>query len=181
MPAITTLGKNRSWGTDIVPQRPIRTAVKAARTSIRQSDQLSREPDCAFAHFRFLAKHLQSCGVAPCIAHDGEQTGPTGSIDTVARVLIVGASRGIGLETVKAALEAGHSVHALARSARRIPVDHPKLEKWPGMRSRWRLANRQDIVAQDQGILASDAEFSMFATNVILTVRLLAGSVISRP
>jgi NAD(P)-dependent dehydrogenase (short-subunit alcohol dehydrogenase family) len=50
----------------------------------------------------------------------------------VAIVLIIGASRGIGLETVRAALAAGHSVRALARSARRIPVDHPKLEKMPG-------------------------------------------------
>src|SRR5262245_54423079 len=47
-------------------------------------------------------------------------------------VLIIGASRGIGLETVKAALQAGHSVRALARSARRIPIDHPKLEKMAG-------------------------------------------------
>jgi NAD(P)-dependent dehydrogenase (short-subunit alcohol dehydrogenase family) len=53
----------------------------------------------------------------------------------VASVLIIGASRGIGLETVKAALEAGHSVRALARSARRIPVDHPKLEKMAGDKS----------------------------------------------
>jgi hypothetical protein len=44
----------------------------------------------------------------------------------VAIVLIIGASRGIGLETVNAALEPGHSVRALARSARRIPVDHLK-------------------------------------------------------
>ncbi len=50
----------------------------------------------------------------------------------MATVLIIGASRGIGFETVKAALEAGHSVRALARSARRIPVDHPKLEKMAG-------------------------------------------------
>jgi NAD(P)-dependent dehydrogenase (short-subunit alcohol dehydrogenase family) len=42
----------------------------------------------------------------------------------VAKVLIIGASRGIGLEAVKAALEAGHSVRALARSARRIRLDH---------------------------------------------------------
>ena len=35
----------------------------------------------------------------------------------MAKVLVVGASRGIGLETVKAALRAGHSVRALARSA----------------------------------------------------------------
>ena len=50
----------------------------------------------------------------------------------MATVLIVGASRGVGLETVKAALKAGHSVRALARSARRIRVDHPKLEKMAG-------------------------------------------------
>jgi NAD(P)-dependent dehydrogenase (short-subunit alcohol dehydrogenase family) len=50
----------------------------------------------------------------------------------VATVLIIGASRGIGLEIVKAALQAGHSVRALARSARRIPADHPKLEKMAG-------------------------------------------------
>jgi putative NADH-flavin reductase len=50
----------------------------------------------------------------------------------LATVLIVGASRGIGLETVKRALEAGHKVRALARSARRIPIDHPDLEKAAG-------------------------------------------------
>ena len=50
----------------------------------------------------------------------------------MAIVLIIGASRGIGLETVRAAVEGGHSVRALARSARRIPVDHPKLEKMAG-------------------------------------------------
>ena len=47
----------------------------------------------------------------------------------MATVLIIGASRGIGLKTVKRALEAGHIVRALARSARRIPVDHPNLTK----------------------------------------------------
>jgi putative NADH-flavin reductase len=50
----------------------------------------------------------------------------------LATVLIVGASRGIGLETVKRALEADHKVRALARSARRIPVNHPNLEKVAG-------------------------------------------------
>lgn len=50
----------------------------------------------------------------------------------MATVLIVGASRGIGLETVKRALEAGHNVRALARSAGRIPIDHPDLERVSG-------------------------------------------------
>jgi putative NADH-flavin reductase len=48
------------------------------------------------------------------------------------KVLIIGASRGIGLETVKTALLAGHSVSALARSAASIPVENPALEKVPG-------------------------------------------------
>ncbi len=48
------------------------------------------------------------------------------------RLLIIGASRGIGLETVKAALAAGHEVRAFARSAASIPIDHPKLEKFAG-------------------------------------------------
>ena len=35
----------------------------------------------------------------------------------MARVLITGASKGVGLETTRQALEAGHQVRALARSA----------------------------------------------------------------
>ena len=47
-------------------------------------------------------------------------------------VLIVGASRGIGFETVKLALKAGHSVRAMARSANTIPLHDPRLEKLDG-------------------------------------------------
>ena len=50
----------------------------------------------------------------------------------MAKLLIIGASRGIGRETVKAALAAGHSVRALARSAWIIPIQNPGLEKVPG-------------------------------------------------
>jgi putative NADH-flavin reductase len=49
----------------------------------------------------------------------------------MAKVLIIGASRGIGLETVKAAMLAGHSVRALARSASSIPIQNARLEKVP--------------------------------------------------
>ncbi len=76
----------------------------------------------------------------------------------MAIVLIIGASRGIGLETVRAALEAGHSVRALARSARRIPVDHHKLEKMPGdaleMATVKRALTGVDVVTQSLGISA---------------------------
>jgi putative NADH-flavin reductase len=50
----------------------------------------------------------------------------------MANVLIVGASKGIGLATVQAALKSGHSVRALARSATAIRMDHPKLQKVDG-------------------------------------------------
>ena len=48
------------------------------------------------------------------------------------RVLIIGASKGIGLETARQALEAGHHVRALARSAEGIALKNPNLEKVRG-------------------------------------------------
>lgn len=48
------------------------------------------------------------------------------------RILIIGASKGIGLETTRQALEAGHHVRALARSAAAMTFSHPNLEKVRG-------------------------------------------------
>ena len=48
------------------------------------------------------------------------------------RVLIIGASKGIGLETTRQALANGYDVRALARSASSINLDDAKLEKVPG-------------------------------------------------
>ena len=50
----------------------------------------------------------------------------------MAKVLVIGASRGIGLETVKALLRAGHSVRAMSRSAAGIPIQDTNLEKVSG-------------------------------------------------
>ena len=50
----------------------------------------------------------------------------------MSKVLIIGASRGIGLETAKAALRAGHGVRALARSAAGIPIQDVGLDKVSG-------------------------------------------------
>ena len=50
----------------------------------------------------------------------------------MAHVLVLGASKGIGLETVKAALKAGHRVRAFARSAAAIGVSDEGLERFPG-------------------------------------------------
>jgi uncharacterized protein YbjT (DUF2867 family) len=97
----------------------------------------------------------------------------------MATVLIIGASRGIGLETMKAALQAGHSVRALARSARRIPVDHPKLEKMAGdaleMATVKDALTGVDIVIQSLGvsvgpeIILKPTRFFSTATQILVT------------
>ena len=50
----------------------------------------------------------------------------------MAKLLIIGASRGIGLETVRAALRAGHRVRALARSAASMPIQDANLDTVSG-------------------------------------------------
>ncbi|RBM06827.1 epimerase [Novacetimonas cocois] len=47
-------------------------------------------------------------------------------------VLVMGGSRGIGLEAVRAALGQGHRVRAFARHASGIELTHDRLEKCPG-------------------------------------------------
>ena len=65
----------------------------------------------------------------------------------MAHVLIIGASKGIGLETTCQALERGHQVRALARSAAGIRLSDQKLEKIQGD-----ALNRRDIEAALDGI-----------------------------
>jgi uncharacterized protein YbjT (DUF2867 family) len=97
----------------------------------------------------------------------------------VATVLIIGASRGIGLETVKAALQSGHSVRALARSARRISIDHRKLEKMAGdtleVATVRRALTGVDVVIQSLGvsvgpkIILKPTQFFSTATRLLVT------------
>lgn len=58
------------------------------------------------------------------------------------RILIIGASKGIGLETTRQALAAGYHVRALARSATSIHLSDTKLEKVQGD-----ALNQQDVEA----------------------------------
>lgn len=62
-------------------------------------------------------------------------------------VLIVGASKGIGLETTRQALAAGHEVRALARSASGIEFSDPRLEKISGD-----ALNAKDVEAALAGV-----------------------------
>jgi putative NADH-flavin reductase len=107
------------------------------------------------------------------------QAGSDPEHDIVATVLIIGASRGIGLEVVKAALEAGHSVRALARTARRIRVEHSKLEKITGDALQIATVKRAltgvDVVIQSLGVSAGpevifkSTRFFSKATRVLVT------------
>jgi len=65
----------------------------------------------------------------------------------MAHVLIIGASKGIGLETTRQALEGGHQVRALARSAAGIRLSDPNLEKIQG-----NALDRRDIEAALDGM-----------------------------
>ena len=78
----------------------------------------------------------------------------------MARVLIIGASKGIGLETTRQALEAGHRVRALARSAAAIGLSDPKLEKVRGdalvSKDIEEALNGIDVVIQTLGVSLGD-------------------------
>ena len=63
------------------------------------------------------------------------------------RILVIGASSGIGLETVKTALAEGHQVRAFSRSSGSLNISDANLEKLPGD-----ALNADDINAALDGI-----------------------------
>lgn len=48
------------------------------------------------------------------------------------RILVIGATKGIGFEVVKYALERGHEVRAFARGAGEMTYEHERLLPWAG-------------------------------------------------
>lgn len=76
------------------------------------------------------------------------------------RLLIIGASKGIGLETTRQALEAGHQVRALARSAAGMALLDPNLEKARGDALKSRDVEAAligvDVVIQTPGVGLGD-------------------------
>ena len=76
------------------------------------------------------------------------------------RVVIFGASKGIGLETTRQALDAGHNVRAFARSAASVDISDPKLEKVRGDALKTKDVEAAligvDVVIQTLGVGLSD-------------------------
>src|SRR4051794_34639530 len=63
------------------------------------------------------------------------------------RILVIGGSRGIGLEVVRQAVGSGFAVRAFARSADRIPGSAPNLEKRVG-----NATDAEDVAAALAGV-----------------------------
>lgn len=101
----------------------------------------------------------------------------------MARLLIMGASHGVGLATVKAALAAGHSVRAFSRSAIKIAIEDPRLEKADGdaldaTAVKAALASR-DAVIQSLGVALSPATV-LFGTQLFSqATRLLVDAMVA--
>jgi putative NADH-flavin reductase len=87
----------------------------------------------------------------------------------MARVLIIGASKGVGLETTRQALEAGHTVCAFARSAADISISDPKLEKVRGNALR-----SKNIVAAVKGMNAVIQALGVGLGDLFLPVHLFS-------
>ena len=85
------------------------------------------------------------------------------------KVLIIGASKGIGLATTKAALAAGYEVRAFARSAAAMPLSDARLEKMPGD-----ATSPQDVEASLAGVDAVIATLGVGLGDLIKPVHLFS-------
>ena len=104
----------------------------------------------------------------------------------MARVLIIGASKGIGLEITQQALEAGHQVRALARSAAAIGLSNPRLEKVRGdalvKKDIDAALDGMDVVIQTLGISLGDLfrPVSLFSNATRILVSAMEGQGLKR-
>lgn len=87
-------------------------------------------------------------------------------------ILVIGASQGIGLETVRALLADGHRVRAFARSASRISIVDPNLEKFAGD-----ALSRQDV---SRALVGADAVILTLGVAMSLGTMLSGTTLFSR-
>jgi len=89
----------------------------------------------------------------------------------VAHVLVIGASRGIGREAVKAALGAGHRVRAFSRSVDQLDVSHLNLETRRGD-----ALNPVDVDGALEGVDVVIQALGVRARDLMAPVRLFSES-----
>ena len=80
------------------------------------------------------------------------------------RVLIIGASKGIGLETTRQALASGYEVRALARSASGMALSHRNLDKVRG-----------------DALVSKDVEAALIGVDVVIQTLGIGGADLFRP
>ncbi len=105
----------------------------------------------------------------------------------MARVVIIGASKGIGLETTRQALDAGHRVRAFSRSALGSALSNPSLEKVRGDALDGRdiaaALDGIDVVIQALGVSSLGDLFrpvSLFSDATRLLVSAMEGQALTR-
>jgi putative NADH-flavin reductase len=100
------------------------------------------------------------------------------------KLLIIGASRGIGLEVVQQALAAGHEVTALARNTASFPVSHEKLKVVKGdildKSSIESALDGQDVVCVTIGIKVTRKPVSIFSRGTKAVVEAMKNSTCRR-
>lgn len=105
----------------------------------------------------------------------------------MAHVLIIGASKGVGLETTRQALEAGHQVRALSRSVAGSILSNPNLEKVRGNALESRdieaALDGMDVVIQALGVSSLGELFrpvSLFSDATRVLVSAMEGKAVKR-
>ena len=105
----------------------------------------------------------------------------------MAHVLIVGASKGIGLETTRQAIAGGHQVRALARSVAGLGLSDPGLEKIQGdalnSRDIEAALDGMDVVIQTLGVSSLRELFrpvSLFSDATRILVGAMEGKGVKR-
>lgn len=105
----------------------------------------------------------------------------------MARVLIIGASKGIGLETTRQALTAGHRVRALSRSAAASGLSNANLERIRGdaldSRDITAALDGMDVVIQALGVSSLGELFrpvSLFSDATRLLLGAMEGKAVQR-
>lgn len=96
------------------------------------------------------------------------------------KLLIIGASRGIGFDVLQQALEAGHEVTALLRNPDSFSVSHEKLKVMKGdildKDSIKEAINGQDVVCLTIGIKATRKPVSVFSKGTKTVVEAMKDS-----
>ena len=85
----------------------------------------------------------------------------------MSRVVVMGGSRGIGLESVKALLEKGHKVIAFSRGANRLQLTHPNLT----------LVSGDATSANDVRAAIRNVDTVVQALGVPISLKLLTGPI----